>query len=340
MMKETLKIFSEAHEAVKTIIKEMSKVIIGQTETIEHVLMCIFAGGHILLESAPGLAKTLMAETLSKVLRTDSKRIQLTPDLTPQDITGFEMPVFGTQLWVTRKGTIFTTICIADEINRAAEKTQAGFMEPMQERKVTIGLEDLPLDQLFTLIGTRNPIETGGTFAIAEAILDRFLVNAIIDYPSLADEKKIAVGTEDLSKIDIRAVCGKEDILPVRDFVLTPGYIEENHVMVDYIARIIDTSRPQHTHLHLSQKDTSYYRSMVSLSLASPRATKAYMRAVLVFSHIILGDKMILPEHVKTLAKSILRHRLILQSEAEYSGLTTDEIIEWLLNRVPIYRSE
>ena len=235
--------------------------------------MCIFAGGHILLESAPGLAKTLMAETLSKVLRTDSKRIQLTPDLTPQDITGFEMPVFGTQLWVTRKGPIFTTICIADEINRA-------------------------------------------------------------------DEKKIAVGTEDLSKIDIRAVCGKEDILPVRDFVLTPGYIEENHVMVDYIARIIDTSRPQHTHLHLSQKDTSYYRSMVSLSLASTRATKAYMRAVLVFSHIILGDKMILPEHVKTLAKSILRHRLILQSEAEYSGLTTDEIIEWLLNRVPIYRSE
>lgn len=332
--------FYELFAKIKEIKKEMAKAIVGQEEAINHILICLFSGGHALLESAPGLAKSLMAETLSKVLRADYKRIQLTPDLTPQDITGYEMPVFGTQLWVTRKGPIFTTLCVADEFNRASEKTQAGFMEPMQEKKVSIGLEDLPLDKLFTLIATRNPIETGGTFAIAEAIIDRFMINVILDYPSLAEERKIAAGTEDLSKINLRIVCGPENILPVRDWLVSGKFLEEDYPLLDYTSRIVQATRPSPGQAGkiLSAEDFKYYKSKVRLSLASPRATKALIRASVIYSFGILGQDLILPEHIKYLAKSILRHRLILQDEALFDGnLAPDDIIDWLLERIPIY---
>lgn len=327
--------FEKAFAAIKAIRKEMTKIIIGQSEAINSMLICLFGRGHILLESAPGLAKTLMADILSRTLQADFKRVQLTPDLMPQDVTGYELPVWGTPDYVTRKGPIFCDINLSDEINRAPEKTQAAYVQPMQEGTVTIGLETYALPKIFTLIGTRNPIETAGTYAIAEAILDRFMMNAIIGYPDLADEKKIIVGTEDLSKI--QRVCGPEEILTIRNYLLSQDLIESNHPIIDYLARLIQATRPDQTSLYLSNNDAEYYKSMVRLSLASPRAGKAYLRALWVYSFGILEEKRILPEHLQSLAKNILRHRLLLQSKAEFDGITPDDMIQWLINRIPVY---
>ncbi len=327
----------ESFSKTKDIKRELDKVIVGQEEAKNLIMVCLFAGGHPLLESAPGLAKSLMAEALSKILKIDFKRIQMTPDLMPQDITGYELPVWGTPDYVTRKGPIFAGLVLGDETNRAPEKTQASLMEPMQENKVTIGLETYILPAVFTFIGTRNPIETGGTFALAEAILDRFLVNIVLDYPSLEEEKKITVSTEDLAKLNLQYVCGPEEIITTRDYLRTANLIPYGHPIIDYLARLMQASRPSQTSLYLTANETEYYRSKVRLSLASPRATKAYTRASWVYSFGILGEKLILPEHVQALAKSLLRHRLLLQSEAEFDGLTPDSMINWLVDRIPVY---
>jgi MoxR-like ATPase len=264
--------------------------------------------------------------------------------MTPQDVTGYEMPVWGTQEFATRKGPIFCGLNLSDEFNRASEKTQAAYMEPMQERKVSIGLETYELDKIFTLIGTRNPIETGGTFPVAEAILDRFTINAILHYPSLSEERKIAAGSENLSLADLRPVCGPEDILAIRDYLMSGKFIENDHPIVDYICRLIQASRPEQSQLFLTKSDDDCYKSWVKLSLASPRTAKAFVRAVWVYSFGILGQNLILPEHVKALAKSILRHRLFPQEGSQFDknndNVGPDEIINWLLERIPIYRSD
>ncbi len=329
--------FLDLFAKIREIKREMAKVIIGQEEAINHILICLFAGGHLLLESMPGLAKSMMVETLAKILDVPYKRIQLTPDLTPQDITGYSMPIWGTADFTTRKGPIFSGLILADEFNRASEKTQSAFMEPMQEKQVTIEGATYKLEDIFTLIGTKNPIETGGTFAIAEAVLDRFMTNVILPYPTLEEEREITVSTEVLAKTDLKKVCESEDILPIRDYLRNKEFLPCDHPIVDYIDRLVKASRPSECGLFLSKNDSEEYKSMVKWSLASPRSDKAYLRAVFVYSFGILGEKMILPEHVKALAKSFFRHRLILQFGAEHRGLTPDEVVDWLLDRVPIY---
>ncbi len=325
---------------IREIRREIAKVIIGQEEAINHILICLYAGGHLLLESMPGLAKSLMGSTLGRVVNLQFKRIQLTPDLTPGDILGGEFPLFGTQEFFIRKGPIFSgTIILADEFNRPPQKTQAAFMEAMQEKQITIGGETFSLDDLFTVIATRNPIETGGTFLIAEAILDRFMANAFLGYPPLEDEKKISVSTEDLSRISLNRVAGPEDIWPIRNYLLTKNFFPEDHPIVSYVSLLMQATRPKEDQagLILSKKDFDYYKEYVRDSLASPRSTKAFLRAVFVYGFGIVNDNLILPEHVKVLAKSILRHRLLLQDKAEYDGITADDMINWLLERVPIY---
>jgi MoxR-like ATPase len=335
-MKRFPESFYDSFRKMKEIKREMAKVIIGQEETINHILICLFSGGHLLLESMPGLAKSMMVEALAKILNVDYKRIQLTPDLTPQDITGYSMPVWGTADFITRKGPIFTGLILADEFNRASEKAQSAFMEVMQEKQVSIDGINYKLEEIFTLIGTRNPIETGGTFAVAEAILDRFMLNAVLDYPSLTVERQIAVSPE-IDKVALQKVCGPENILPIRNYLRDKEFLPVDYPIVDYIVRLVKTSRPNECELFLAKNDSEEYKSMVKCSLASPRADKAYLRAVLVYSLGILGEKIILPEHVKTLAKSFFRHRLILQFGAEHRGLTPDQVVDWLLDRIPIY---
>jgi MoxR-like ATPase len=328
--------FADSFAKIKEIKREMAKVIIGQEEAVNHLLICLFAGGHPLLKSVPGLAKSLMSDTLGYVIDVPFKRIQLTPDLLPSDIDGGEFPIFGTQEFFTRKGPIFSVIVLGDEINRTPPKTQSALMQAMQERKVTIGETTYDLDLLFTFIGTLNPIESEGTYSIAEAVLDRFMANVVLIYPSLSEEKRISVGTEDLSRVGLRKVCGSEDILPIRDYLLTADFINENHPVVDYVCRLIQTSRPECADYCLRNADAKYYKNYVELGISS-RAPKTFLRALWVYSFGILGESMILPEHVKELAKSILRHRLILRDKATFEGLTSDHFIDWLLERVPVY---
>lgn len=322
---------------MKKVKKEAAKVIIGQEEAINYVLMGFFAGGHSLLESVPGLAKTLLGETLTRIMNISFKRIQLTPDLTPAEILGYIMPIFGTTEFRTIKGPIFAGYVLADEFNRAPEKTQSAFMQAMQEKEVTIGTETYKLEDIFTLMGTRNPIETRGTEAVAEAVLDRFLANVAMPFPSLEETKKIMTSTEDLSRISLEKVCGPEDIMPVRQFLQTSEFIPYGHPIKDYVGRLIHVSHPELCGKFLNDKDAHYYRNHVQLSLASPRSAKAFLRAAVVYSFGILGEKMILPEHIQTLAYGILRHRIILEQEAEQDKITPDNMISWLLDRVPIY---
>ena len=185
---EILEKFADAFAKIKDVKKEMAKVIVGQEEPVNYIVISLFSHGHLLLESAPGLAKSRMVEALARIINIPFKRIQLTPDMLPQDIIGYEMPVFGTQDFVTRKGPIFGGLVLLDELNRSPEKTQAAFMQAMQSRQVTIGDTTHNLNKIFTAIATENPIETGGTFQIAEAVLDRFMAKTIFSYPSLAEE--------------------------------------------------------------------------------------------------------------------------------------------------------
>lgn len=329
--------FADAFSKIKEIKNELSRVIIGREEAIDHILICLFSGGHLLFESAPGLAKSMMVEGLSKIVDIKHTRIQLTTDIMPQDITGYEMPIWGKEDFTTKKGPIFAGLVLADEFNRAPEKTQSGFVEAMQERQVSIGGQTYKLEEIFTLIATKNPIETGGTFQVAEAVLDRFVFNSFLTYPSPENEKKIAVSTEDFSKLNLRKVCSPEDVLPVRDFLKQPGFISSEHIMIDYIVRLAQASRPEQCRAYLSQSDAEYFVESVKFGLCSPRSTKAFVRAVCVYSFGILGEKMILPEHIKVLAPGFFRHRLILNEGAQYGGLTPDQMVEWLTDRVPIY---
>ncbi len=335
-MKKIPKNFSECFSKIKEIKSEMAKVIIGQEEAINHLLICLFAGGHPLLKSVPGLAKSLMVETLGMTLDVPFQRIQLTPDLLPQDITGYELPIFGTQNFFTRKGPIFSVVVLGDELNRTPPKTQSALMQAMQEKKITIGDKTYDLDTLFTFIGTLNPIESEGTGSIAEAVLDRFMANVVLPYPSLSEDKKISIGSEILEKSGLRKVCGSEDILPIREYLLTKDFLKEDHPIVDYVNRLAQASRPEQVDLYLSKADAKYYKSKVEWGISS-RTPKAFLRALWVYSFGILGQDAILPEHVKDLAKTILRHRLILRDGALFEGLTPDQLIDWLLERIPIY---
>lgn len=328
--------FAKMKEIMKKIKREMTKVIIGQEEIINSLLICLFAGGHPLLKSVPGLAKSLMVEALGRTLDVPFQRIQLTPDLLPSDITGGEFPIFGTTNFFTRKGPIFSVIVLGDEINRTPPKTQSALMQAMQEKKVTIGDKTYDLDTLFTFIGTLNPIESEGTYSIAEAVLDRFMANVILPYPSLSEDKEISVGSEILEKAGLKKVCGSEDILPIREYLLTKDFLKKDHPIVDYVSRLIQASRPEQVDLYLNSADAKYYKSKVELGISS-RAPKTFLRALWVYSFGILGQDAILPEHVKDLAKTILRHRLILRYKAMFEGLTADQLIDWLLERIPIY---
>jgi len=335
---EILEKFSETFKKIKDIKTEVAKVIVGQEKAIDLIIISLFSRGHLLLESVPGLAKSRMVEAFARVINVPFKRIQLTPDMLPQDIIGYEMPVFGTQDFVTRKGPIFGGLVLLDELNRAPEKTQAAFMQAMQEGQITIGDTTYNLNRIFTAIATENPIETGGTFQIAEAVLDRFMAKTIFSYPSLVEEEKIARTGDDLSAYDLKIVYEPDEILPVRDYIMGKNFmgLEKDRPIINYVSRLVQASRPDQADIYLSKSDAKCYGSRVRLGI-SPRVTKAFLRALWVYSFGILGEDLILPEHVKFLAKDLFRHRLILQDSAEFDGITSDDMIAWLLERVPIY---
>jgi MoxR-like ATPase len=302
---------------------EIAKIIVGQSEVIDEILISFLAGGHCLLEGVPGLAKTLMVKTLSEALNMKFKRIQFTPDLMPGDILGTEIleedHETGKKFFKFNKGPIFSNIVLADEINRTPPKTQAALLEAMQEYKVTYGGTNYDLEKPFLIIATQNPIEQSGTYPLPEAQLDRFLLYIKLAYPSENEELAVLKSTTGTAKPKVEKVFSAEDMIELQ------GLARQVHIDDDLIIKvnkIVRNSRPE--------TSTSEYVKKWCEWGAGPRAGQALIlcskaRAVL------KGRFSVTPEDIETLAFPIMRHRITLNFRAEAEGITTDDVVRELI---------
>lgn len=315
------KLTETAAEQVKIIEKirlEYEKVIVGQEQLFKKMLSCLMSGGHLLLEGVPGLAKTLAIKTLSQVLELDFKRIQFTPDMLPADIRGTLIYNQNNGNFEIKKGPIFTNFVLADEINRAPSKVQSALLESMQERTASIGDTTYQLPTPFFVMATQNPIEQEGTYPLPEAQTDRFFMKVVIDYPTPKEEKRIINRMSGLTYPEPKAVASRDEILKLQKFIETI-YIDEK--IVDYVVNLIFATR-------------KYEKNYVKYG-ASPRASINFIKASRVEAFLD-GRGYVIPEDIKAVAYDILRHRIILSFEAEAEGITSEKIIEEILNTVEI----
>ncbi|WP_347275652.1 MoxR family ATPase [Candidatus Kuenenia sp.] len=313
-------------EKVEKIKQEIGKVIVGQEEMIETIIIALLSDGHILLEGYPGLGKTMTVKTVASILDAKFHRVQFTPDLIPADITGFEMWLPETKKSRIQKGPVFTNILLADEINRAPAKVQSALLEAMQEKQVTIGRETHHLEKLFLVLATQNPIEISGTYLLPEAEIDRFMFKIKIRYPSYDDEIEITEKHASGTETPLAVIFKPEEILALRTTIAEWLPPNDAPSIVQYITRLVRATRPD--------ENDGILEDLVMYG-ASPRATIALTKASRVYAYI-QGDDTILPEHVQKMAYPVLRHRIILTHEAEVEGYDSDDIITKILHRVPI----
>jgi MoxR-like ATPase len=309
---------------LRQIMAEMGKVVVGQRNLIERMLIGLLCDGHLLLEGLPGLAKTTAVKTLAATIRTTFQRIQFTPDLLPADILGTQVyrPDKGT--FEIKKGPIFHNIILADEINRAPAKVQSALLEAMQERQVTIGGTTFQLDNPFLVLATQNPIEQEGTYPLPEAQIDRFMLKIKVDYPSAMEEREIMDRFNNAVTENVKGVVEVSQVALVKK-VIRSIHMEEK--IGDYIVRISGATRnPQEFGLNIGP--------MISYG-ASPRASIWLDQASR--AHAFLnGRGYVTPQDVKSMAPDVLRHRIILSYEAEAEGKSTDDLIESLLERIEV----
>ena len=306
------------------ILNELRKVIVGQEEVIEQILVALLAEGHALLEGVPGTAKTLTVKTLANIIGAEFSRIQFTPDLMPSDITGTNVFNMQNSQFSLRQGPIFTDILLADEINRTPPKTQAALLEAMEERQTTIDGERHPLSPMFTVLATENPIEYEGTYPLPEAQLDRFLLKILIDYPSVEAEQEIVMrwdagfNSHHLEQLNIEPLADSSVIgrcrMEVKQMRMEPG-------VQKYIVEIVRKTRSHPTILYG----------------ASPRAAIALLLCSKALA-AIRGRDFPTPDDIRDIAPPVLRHRLALRAEAELDGATTDAVISDILKTVEIPR--
>ena len=303
---------------------EIGKRIIGQETMVNGLLMGLIAGGHVLLEGVPGLAKTMAVQTLAEVLDLDFKRIQFTPDLLPADLVGNMIYRQETGTFEARKGPVFTNIVLADEINRAPAKVQSALLEAMQEKQVTLGNETFILPDPLFVLGTQNPIEQEGTYPLPEAQLDRFLMKLKVDYLSDAQELQILrrMGVE--KKISVNKILTAERIKELRD---TANQIRFEGRIEEYIVAIISATRE-------TDRIVFPYAKYIDFG-ASTRGSLGLHRCARVAA-LFEGRDYVLPEDVKAVTYDVLRHRLVLSYEAESEELTADDVIEKILKVVPV----
>ena len=314
-------------DSLQLVVEEIGKRIVGQKAVIEQVLVCLLARGHCLLEGAPGLAKTKAVTTLAAAIHCDERRIQFTPDLLPTDLTGTEVfrPGEGTFEFV--EGPLFHNLILADEINRAPAKVQSALLEAMAERQITVGQRTYRLPELFMVLATQNPIEQEGTYPLPEAQLDRFLMHVRIDYPDIEAEREI------LRIVRGEALNGR--VQP--DFTITPETIYRwragalnvhvSKALEDYILQFIFATRAPETY-------GNDLAGLISFG-ASPRGTIALDRCARVYA-FMRGSEFATPTDVQAVVHDVLRHRIILNFEAEADGVTKDEVIDALVKRVPV----
>ena len=310
---------------VKQIEAELGKVIVGQEYLIDRLLVGLLARGHVLIEGVPGLGKTLAVKTLARCLAIDFKRIQFTPDLLPADLLG--TPVYDQRSgeFQTRKGPVFTHILLADEINRAPAKVQSALLEAMEERQVTLGQTTYPLAEPFLVLATQNPIEQEGTYPLAEAQTDRFMLKLKLRYPSRAEEQEILERMLVERDFEVRPLLDRERLLALRRTV-DSVYLDAK--LRGYVLDLIAATREPRA---AGLDDLS---NLIGFG-ASPRATLYLARAAKALA-LVRGRGYVIPEDVKELAPDVLRHRIIPTYEAEAEEVTADDLVARLLDRVEV----
>lgn len=315
----------EASSWTMLLRQEIGRVIVGQKYLIDRLLVGLLANGHVLLEGVPGLAKTLTIKTLASSIKAQFQRIQFTPDLLPADIIGTLIYNPKEAEFTTKKGPIFTNLLLADEINRAPAKVQSALLEAMQERQVTIGDTTYPLPDPFLALATENPIDQEGTYPLPEAQIDRFMLKIKLDYPNREEERKILDSMASTApNTEVNAVVRPKEILQSREIIDTI-YMDEK--VRDYIVDIVFATRKP-SRCGLSLDDYIQFggspRATINLTLAS----KAWA--------FLNSRGYVTPQDVKSIAMDVLRHRIILSYEAEAEGLTSEAIIQNILDAVPV----
>ena len=310
---------------VERMMSEIGKVVVGQKEMVEGIMMGLLTGGHILLEGVPGLAKTLTISTLAQTISLDFKRIQFTPDLLPTDLIGTMIFNPKSGEFTAKKGPVFSNIVLADEINRAPAKVQSALLEAMAEKQVTIGEQSYKLDNPFLVLATQNPLEQEGTYPLPEAQMDRFMFKINVSYPTKTEELEIISRMGNLEKPQIQTVISKEQLLK------TVGVVDQIYVdqkVKNYIVDLIMASRePKIYGLGRLEK-------LIAVG-GSPRASLSLIRASK--AHAFLrGRGFVTVEDIKAIIYKVLRHRLILTDEAEAEGLKQDDIIKEIISAIEV----
>jgi MoxR-like ATPase len=315
----------EASGWITTLRAEIGKVIVGQEQLVDRLLVGLLANGHVLLEGVPGLAKTMSVRTLATAIQASFHRIQFTPDLLPADIVGTLIYNPQDGKYHATKGPVFANFVLADEINRAPAKVQSALLETMQERQVTLGGETMPLPSPFLVLATENPIDQEGTYPLPEAQVDRFMFKVLLDYPSFDEERRILDRMAFTApSADVRPVVSLPDILAARKLV------DEVHVddkLRDYIVHLVFATRqPEKYKLEI--------KHFIQFG-ASPRATIFLTVAAKAWA-LLRGRAFVTPEDIKSIGMDVLRHRIILTYEAEAQGITTDDLVRKVFNAVPV----
>jgi MoxR-like ATPase len=309
--------------------EQISKVIVGQNEVVEQLLMALFSRGHCLLVGVPGLAKTLLVSTVSKILHLSFKRIQFTPDLMPADITGTDIlqddPDTGRRKFIFLQGPVFANMVLADEINRTPPKTQAALLEAMQEHHVTAGAHTYHLPEPFFVLATQNPIEQEGTYPLPEAQLDRFMFMIKVGYPSRGEEIDIMRRTTSTQRIELEPLLSGDQIQRLQEVVRQ--VVVADHVF-EYVADLVRATRPR------EQGVPKFIPELIAWG-AGPRACQ-YMILGGKARAILNGRLHVTTDDIRAVAYPVLRHRLVTTFNADAEGITTDEIVRKLLQAIPL----
>lgn len=306
--------------------KEIQKVIVGQDEVLDEILVALLAGGHCLLEGVPGLAKTLMVKTMSQALDLSFRRIQFTPDLMPTDIVGTEIleedHATGKRFFKFNKGPLFANIILADEINRTPPKTQSALLEAMQEFEVTYGGQTYPLDRPFFILATQNPIEQAGTYPLPEAQLDRFLLYIKIGYPGESEEMAILNSTTGNSKPTIEPIIGAAEILELQKLVRDVSISGD---MVQYVSRLVRSTRPETTTI-------TYVKEWVRWG-AGPRAGQSLILTAKARA-LFKGRYAVVMDDLHAMAFPVLRHRVLMNFKADAENIISDDVTQALIKGI------
>lgn len=325
MLEDLTRRVEEKSHAVNRLRIEIAKVIVGQKNMIDRLLIGLFSKGHILLEGVPGLAKTMAVKALAATLHAEFKRIQFTPDLLPADLIGTEIFDARTSEFSVKKGPLFHNIILADEINRAPSKVQSALLEAMQERQITIGGHTFPLPRPFLVLATQNPIEQEGAYALPEAQVDRFMLKLKIDYPSREEEREIVKRHGRPGEIAISPVLDSEELDDVRGIIAD---VRLDETLLDYILNIVISTRKP---AEFGMEDLA---SMIEFG-ASPRGAINLSMAARAYA-FLQGRAYVTPQDIKSIAPDVLRHRIIPTYEAEAEDVTTDDIISRIFDVIEV----